>query len=61
MAKQFLDKAGLTTFLAQLKGIFATPAEVTAVTDATDTYILNIDYESTLAFDTTEIISEEDA
>ena len=56
MAKQFLDKAGLATFLAQIKGIFATPDDVTAVTDATDAYILNIDYESTLAFDTKEII-----
>lgn len=56
MAKHFLDSAGLATFFAQLKGLFATSEEVTAVTDATDVYILNIDYENTLAFDTKEIV-----
>lgn len=67
MAKQFLDLAGLSTFFTQLKNIFATPDDVAAVTDAvaavtdaTDDYILNIDYESTLAFDTKEIITDEE-
>ena len=60
MAKQFLDSAGLSTFFSQLKELFATSADVVAVTDATDDYILNIDYESTLAFDTKEIITDEE-
>ena len=58
MAKQFLDKTGLATFLTQLKGLFATPEAVAKVEEDTNTYILNIDYDSTLAFDTTEIITE---
>lgn len=58
MAKQFLDSAGLSTFFAQLKGLFATPDDVAVVTDATDDYILNIDYENTLAFDTKEIVTD---
>ena len=61
MAKQFLDSAGLSTFFTQLKGLFATKVAVAEVEADTDTYILNIDYENTLAFDTTEIITEEDA
>jgi hypothetical protein len=63
MAK-FLNLSGLTTFFTQLKSIFATTSEVSQVEADTDTYVLNIDYESTLAFDTKEIItdeSEEDA
>ena len=60
MAK-FLNITGLTTFLNQLKQKFATTAEVAAVEADTDTYVLNIDYESTLAFDTSEIIAEEGA
>lgn len=58
MAKQFLDKTGLSTFLTQLKELFATPEAVAKVEADTDAYILNIDYDSTLAFDTTEIITE---
>lgn len=61
MAKQFLNKTGLSTFLTQLNGLFATKGDVAQVEADTDIYILNIDYENTLAFDTTEIISEEDA
>lgn len=60
MAKNFLNLTGLTTFFNQLKSIFATEAEVAAVESDTDTYVLNIDYESTLAFDTKEIITDEE-
>lgn len=52
----FLDILGLRTFLNQLKSLFATKESVMSVKQDTDTYILNIDYENTLAFDTTEII-----
>ena len=55
MAK-FLNLTGLTTFLNQLKQTFATDAEVAQVEADTDTYVLNIDYKNTLAFDTSEII-----
>lgn len=44
MAKQFLDSAGLATFFAQLKGIFATKASVAEVKESTDPYIFDIDY-----------------
>lgn len=57
----FLNLTGLTTLLNQLKQKYSSKAEVAAVAADTDIYILNIDYENTLAFDTTEIISEEDA
>lgn len=60
MAK-FLNLNGLTTLLNQLKQNFASKAEVSAVEADTDTYVLNIDYATTLAFDTSEIISKEDA
>lgn len=59
MAKQFLDLTGLATFLAQLNGLFATKNAVAEVEANTDGYILNIDYDKTLAFNTSEIISEE--
>lgn len=61
MAKQFLDSVGLTTFFTQLKVLFATKQAVDEVKEDTDDYILNIDYESTLAFDTSEIIGGEGA
>lgn len=61
MAKQFLNLAGLTAFLNQLKNHFASETEITEVNTTTETYLLRIDYESLLGFDTTEIITEEDA
>lgn len=57
----FLNLTGLTTFFNQLRSIFATDAEVAQVEADTDTYVLNIDYENTLAFDTKEIVTEEGA
>ena len=56
MSKQFLDLTGLTTFLNQLKGLFATQNVTTGVEADMDIYLLNIDY-SILEFDTSEIIS----
>ena len=58
MAKQFLDKTGAATFLAQLKGLFATKAAVTELKTNTDPYIFDIDY-SVLEFDTDFIITGE--
>lgn len=60
MAK-FLNLDGLTTLFNQLKEKYSSKAEVSQVEADTETYVLNIDYEATLAFDTTEIISEEGA
>lgn len=59
MASKFLNLNGLTTLLSKLKEIFATEAEVAQVENDTDTYVLNIDYENALAFNTSEIITEE--
>lgn len=56
MANQFLDKTGLSVFLAQLKGLFATKADTAEVKANTDPYIFNIDY-SVLEFDTTELVT----
>lgn len=58
MAKQFLNLTGLITLLSQLKTIFATTSEIAQVETDTDTYVLNIDYESLLAFDTTQIVGD---
>lgn len=58
MAKQFLDSAGLATFFAQLRGLFATKEAVAEVKTNTDPYILDIDY-AVLEFDTALIVSEE--
>ena len=60
MAKNFLNLPGLSTFFTQLKNIFATTSEITAVESDTDTYVFNIDYDSALAFDTSEIITDEE-
>ena len=61
MAKQFLDKHGLNTFVTQLKEkLFATKEYVAEVKTATDPYILNIDY-SILEFDTSWIVSNNTA
>ena len=55
MAK-FLNLNGLTTLLNQLKEKFASKAEINNLEVDNDTYILNIDYENTLAFDTSWIV-----
>lgn len=57
MAKQFLNKIGLSTFLTQLEGLFATKKSVIDVKKATDPYIFDIDYDNTLKFNTDLIIS----
>lgn len=56
MAKQFLDKDGLVTFVTQLKDLFATKASVAEVKESTDPYILDIDY-TVLQFNTNQIVS----
>jgi hypothetical protein len=61
MAKKFLNLQGLTTLKNQLINFFASATEVAEVEDDTATYVTEIDYENTLAFDTAEIITEEDA
>ena len=55
----FLNLSGLATLLDQLKQKFSSKAEVTQIELDTDTYVLNIDYESTLAFDVKEIVVSE--
>jgi hypothetical protein len=58
---EFLNLPGLATLLKQLKQKYSSKAEISQLEEDTDTYVLNIDYENTLAFDTSEIISEVDA
>lgn len=60
MAKQFLDSAGLATFLEQLRGLFATKAGVAEVKESTDPYIFDIDYDTVLKFNTDQIVSDEE-
>lgn len=53
---QFLDKHGLGTFLAQLKNIFGRKAVLDKSIDARNQYLLEIDYDNTLKFDTDFIV-----
>lgn len=59
MNYKLLNINGLSTLLNQLKQKFSTKAEVSQVEADTDTYVLNIDYENTLAFNTFEIVVSE--
>ena len=56
---KFCDLNGLATFLAGLDSIYTSKEQVKEILQllaATDPYILEIDYDNTLAFDTTELI-----
>lgn len=65
---KFLDKQGLKTFLTQLKNIFGVPDKtgkrrnslkvLNDVEAARKKYLLEIDYENTLKFDTDWIIGD---
>ena len=54
--KQFLDLAGLKTFVKQLPSLFATKDAVAEVKATTDPYIFDIDY-TALEFNTDLIVS----
>lgn len=54
---KFLDKIGLGYLLELLKNIFASNKEVEQVVEETNLYVLEIDYDKELKFDTTLIIS----
>lgn len=60
MIMQFLNRSGLRTFLNEILKFFATTAEVNKIVEDTDIYVLKVDYENDLSFDTSEIISEEE-
>ena len=53
---QFLDKKGLSTFLAQLKNIFGYKSILDETMKIRQRYLLQIEYEKELAFDTTWIV-----
>lgn len=55
---QFLDKHGLDTFLAQLKKIFGYKSTLDENMKIRQQYLLEIDYENTLAFDTSFIVGD---
>lgn len=55
---QFLDKHGLGTFLAQLKNIFGYKSALDETMDIRRQYLLEIDYDSTLKFDTNWIVGD---
>ena len=61
MKLQFLNIIGLNTFLNKSTETFAAASAVAEVDAATSTYVLNIDYANTLAFNTKEIVDQEDA
>ena len=55
---QFLDKQGLSTFLAQLKNIFGYNSNLNETMNIRQQYLLEIDYDSTLKFDTYWIVGD---
>lgn len=55
---QFLDKTGLGTFLAQLKKILGLKKTLDENTVIRQQYLLEIDYENTLAFNTGWIVGD---
>ena len=48
--------AKLGEFLTECKALFASQTEVEQNDSDINTYVLNIDYENNLAFDTSEIV-----
>ena len=59
MDKEFINLQGLTTFLGKLIDLFASAEEVAALEADTNTYVLSIDYDTHLKFDTSEIVTGE--
>ena len=55
---QFLDKKGLKTFLAQLKNIFGYKSALDETMNIRRQYLLEIDYEKELSFDTSFIVGD---
>lgn len=55
---QFLDKHGLGTFLAQLKNIFGYKSALDETMNIRKQYLLEVDYDKELAFDTTWIVGD---
>lgn len=55
---QFLDKTGLGTFLTQLKKILGLKSTLDTNTEIRRQYLLEIDYENILAFDTDWIVGD---
>ena len=55
---QYLDKHGLGTFLAQLKKIFGYKVTLDESMDIRRQYLLEINYEAELAFDTSWIVGD---
>lgn len=55
---QFLDKHGLGTFLTQLKKIFGYKLALDETMNIRRQYLLEIDYEKELAFDTSFIVGD---
>jgi hypothetical protein len=55
---QFLDKHGLSIFFAQLKNIFGYKSALDEIVEIRRQYLLEIDYEKELAFDTSFIVGD---
>ena len=56
MAMKLATLDSLNTFLTNCKALFASQTEVAQNDADIDDYVLNIDYENNLAFDTSEIV-----
>ena len=54
----FLDIHGLGTLLSQLKNIFGYKSKLDDSMDIRRQYLLEIDYDSTLKFDTSQIVGD---
>lgn len=55
---QYLDITGLSTFLTQLKNIFGYKSTLDENMEIRRQYLLEVDYDEELAFDTTWIVGD---
>lgn len=59
MSNKYLDQQGLTTLLNSLASVCAKQSVLTALDNDTTNYLVEIDYGTDIAFDTSEIVKEE--
>lgn len=57
MKNEYLEINNLALFLNKLKNEFGLKKTIDASREIIDSYILNVDYENSLAFDTSSIVS----
>ena len=60
MAEKYLNQQGLTTLVNSLASVCASNEDLNALDNDTRMYLLDIDYNADLLFDTNEIVTIEE-